>query len=105
MRIAGVAGAFPKHYYSQAVLAGACIKHWGDKLEHPESLERLHSRLAVDGRYLTLPLHAYEDLSTWGRANSVWIEAAQNLGEKAICRALTRAGWRRAILRLSLSFL
>jgi len=92
MRIAGVAGAFPKHYYSQAVLAQACIKHWGDKLEHPESLERLHSRLGVDGRYLTLPLHAYEDLSTWGQANSIWIEAAQNLGEKAICRALTRAG-------------
>jgi alkylresorcinol/alkylpyrone synthase len=92
MRIAGVAGAFPKHYYSQGVLAQACIKHWGDKLEHPESFERLHSRLGVDGRYLTLPLHAYGDLSTWGQANSIWIETAQNLGEKAICRALTRAG-------------
>jgi alkylresorcinol/alkylpyrone synthase len=92
MKIAGVAGALPKHYYSQAVLARACIRRWEDKLEHPESLERLHSRMGVDGRYLTLPLHAYDKLTTWGQANSIWIEAAQDLGQKAICRALMRAG-------------
>jgi alkylresorcinol/alkylpyrone synthase len=92
MKIAGVAGAFPKHYYKQAVLTQTCLRHWGDRLEHPESLERLHSRMGVDGRYLTLPLHGYENISSWSQANSIWIKAAQDLGQKAICRALTRAG-------------
>src|SRR4029077_5640560 len=40
----------------------------------------------------TLPLEAYNRPYTWGEANNVWIEAAQDLGEAAISKALTDAG-------------
>jgi alkylresorcinol/alkylpyrone synthase len=94
MRITGVAGAFPKHYYKQAEIAEALRRNWRDKIDNPQVLDRLLSRVGVDGRFLTLPLEAYEGLSTWGKANDAWIEAAEELGEQALCRALTRAGLR-----------
>jgi alkylresorcinol/alkylpyrone synthase len=37
-------------------------------------------------------LHGYRNISNWSQANSIWIKAAQDLGQKAICRAITRAG-------------
>jgi len=55
-------------------------------------LERLHARTGVDGRFLALPLERYLQLGGWGEANNEWIEAAEELGQQAICRALTRAG-------------
>lgn len=92
MRIAGVASSLPKHYYPQAVLASAMQRYWSGKLDNSRKIELLHSRVGVDGRFLVLPMAEYEDLAPWGRANDVWIEAAQELGEQAICRALARAG-------------
>jgi len=92
MRIVSAASAFPKHYYPQAVLVNAFRKHWGDKLDNPRMLEWLHERVGVEGRYLAQPIETYESLSGWGEANHLWIEGAQELGEKAICRALSRAG-------------
>ena len=67
-------------------------QYLGDKLPNPAVLERLHARAGVDGRYLTLPLERYADLQTWGQANNAWIQAAEDLGSTAICRALSRAG-------------
>jgi alkylresorcinol/alkylpyrone synthase len=40
---------------------------------------------------LTLPIEAYPKLKRWGEANDIWIEAAQDLGQQAICRALDAA--------------
>lgn len=67
-------------------------KHWGTKLANPRMLEWLHERVGVEGRYLAQPIETYETLSGWGEANNLWIEGAQELGEKAICRASSRAG-------------
>ena len=92
MQIASAASAFPKHYYSQAVLLQALQKYWGAELESPELLRRLHRNTGVDGRHLALPVHAYPKLSRWGEVNDLWIEVALDLGKQAICRALTRAG-------------
>jgi alkylresorcinol/alkylpyrone synthase len=39
-----------------------------------------------------LPLEAYANVNSWGKANDIWIEAAQTLGRDAICRAITPAG-------------
>jgi alkylresorcinol/alkylpyrone synthase len=61
-------------------------------MEKPQVLERLLSRVGVDGRYLSLPLESYDRLGAWGEANDAWIEVAEELGEQALCRALTRAG-------------
>jgi alkylresorcinol/alkylpyrone synthase len=91
-RIAGVASAFPRQYYRQEQIADALRRHWDNGLENPKVLERLLTRVGVDGRYLALPIEAYDDLTTWGRSNDAWIEVAEALAEQSICRALTRAG-------------
>jgi alkylresorcinol/alkylpyrone synthase len=92
MTISGVASAFPRHYYKQQQIAEALKRHWQEKIDKPQVLERLLSRVGVDGRFLSLPLESYDALSTWGQANDAWIETAEELGEQALCRALTRAG-------------
>src|ERR1700720_684850 len=92
MQIISAASAFPKHYYPQAVLLEALQAYWGARLENPELLRRLHRNTGVEGRYLALPVQAYPKLSNWGEVNDRWIEAAVDLGEQAICRALTYAG-------------
>ena len=92
MRIISAGSAFPKQYYPQAVLSKAMEAYWEGQLENPQMIERLHQRTQVDGRHLALPLHEYYELSTWGQANQAWMRTAEELGEKALCRALARAG-------------
>jgi alkylresorcinol/alkylpyrone synthase len=92
MTISGVASAFPKHYYKQEQIAEALKGHWKDRVGNPQVLDRLLSRVGVEGRFLSLPLESYDRLSTWGEANNAWIEVAEELSEQALCRALTRAG-------------
>ena len=70
----------------------ALREFWGDQLGDPRTLERLHDHVGVHGRHLALPLEAYLDLDTWGKANNAWIEAAVQTGEQALCRALAGAG-------------
>ncbi|HEX4170518.1 MAG TPA: 3-oxoacyl-[acyl-carrier-protein] synthase III C-terminal domain-containing protein [Bryobacteraceae bacterium] len=91
MRILAAASALPKHYYPQNELIDAFRKHWGKRLERFGILERLHAATQVDGRFLALPLSEYP-LKSWGHANDRWIEASLELGERAVCRAVTRAG-------------
>jgi alkylresorcinol/alkylpyrone synthase len=92
MRISSVASAFPRHYYKQEQIAEALKQNWRDKIANPQVLDRLLSRVGVEGRFLSLPLERYDDLLTWGEANNAWIEVAEELAEQALCRALTRAG-------------
>ncbi len=92
MKIASAASAFPKHYYSQEFLLEKIQEYWGDQLRNPKMLARLHKNVAVNGRHLALPPEKYFELDTWGKANDVWIEVAQELGEQALCRALHHAG-------------
>ncbi len=96
MTIAGAASALPKHYYSQRELIAAFQKHWAPLVGNPSLIERLHLRACVDGRYLVLPMEAYPELKRFGAANDIWIEAATDLGEAAIGRALERAGLERS---------
>lgn len=91
MRIASVASAFPAHHYDQKTLIQAFVRYWGGKLPDPRKLALLHSNVCVDARYLALPIEEYPDL-TFGKANDVWIQTAQELGERAIEGALRRAG-------------
>ena len=92
MRIISAASAFPSHRYSQEVIAGALTKYWGEQLPRLEAVDRLHNRTGVDYRNLVLPLHAYERVDTWGKANNIWIQAAQQLGKTALCRAMVEPG-------------
>jgi alkylresorcinol/alkylpyrone synthase len=93
MTIAGVQGALPEHQYDQRVLLSALQRHWGPKVDNPVFMERLQARVGVNTRHLALPIEQYYDLKTWGKANNHWIEVATELGEKALCGALTRAGF------------
>lgn len=93
MKIAGVSGAFPKHYFRQEVLVSALKQYWGDRLIKPQVLDRLHSRVDVRGRYMSLPLEGYIKLSTFGEANTAWIDTALELGEQAIQGALDRTSF------------
>lgn len=92
MRIAGVANAFPRHYYRQEQIAAALKRHWAGRLENAALVDRFLTRVGVEGRHLALPIEEYDSLTTWGKANDAWIEVAEDLAEQALCRALTRAG-------------
>jgi len=92
MRIAGVGSAFPKHYFKQEVIVEALKKYWQGRLPNPEILGRLDESMKVDGRFLVEPISFYENMQRWGEANDIWIKEGLDLGEKALCRALARAG-------------
>lgn len=92
MQIVSASSAFPRHYYSQEMLLAALQEYWGDQIENPHVLRRLHRHVGVDGRFLALPKEEYVKMRTWGEANHHWIRTAKELGEKAVTRALADAG-------------
>jgi len=94
MRIVSAASAFPERYYPQEELLEGLQQYWGERIENPTVLRRLHRHVAVDGRYLSLPKNDYLAMKTWGEANRQWIRVATELGEKAIASALASAGLR-----------
>jgi alkylresorcinol/alkylpyrone synthase len=91
MNISSVASAFPKHKYSQEILTSAFKAYWGEEVSASVPLERIHARVGVATRHLAYPVETYARLKTFGEANDLWIAAALDLGQKAICQALTRA--------------
>jgi alkylresorcinol/alkylpyrone synthase len=92
MKIVSTASAFPRHYYSQDELLDGLRAFWGDRIQKPEVLRRLHRHVGVDGRYLSIPKEEYLTMRTWGEANHHWIRTATELGEKAVAGALAAAG-------------
>ncbi len=92
MKIISAASAFPKYYYPQELLLTALRTYWADELRRPETLDRLHSRACVDGRHLAFPMEDYYKMETFGDFNRAWMQAAEELGSQALCRALTHAG-------------
>jgi len=92
MRIASVGTAYPPHRYPQAIIAEALTQRWGHKLPEPRLLSRLHANCGVEFRHTVFPLEHYPTLVGFGQTNSAWIEAAVELGELAVNRALERAG-------------
>jgi alkylresorcinol/alkylpyrone synthase len=92
MKIAGVASAFPPHRYTQQEITAALKRHWADKLENVQVLERLHSHVGVEFRHLALPIDEYDSLTTWGQFNRAWIRVAGELAEVSLCKAMDRAG-------------
>jgi alkylresorcinol/alkylpyrone synthase len=55
-------------------------------------MEHLQARAGVERRCLALPIERYYGLDGWGRANDSWIDVAQEIGQRALCGALARAG-------------
>jgi alkylresorcinol/alkylpyrone synthase len=94
MRIAAVASALPERYYDQSTLTRELEEIWKDDLPVLRRLGELHDHVEVEGRHLALPLERYRQLTTFGDFNAAWIEAATDLGAKAVTEALRRAGLR-----------
>ncbi|MGA9640661.1 MAG: 3-oxoacyl-[acyl-carrier-protein] synthase III C-terminal domain-containing protein [Terriglobales bacterium] len=92
MQIVSTASAFPKHYYSQDELLAALQQYWGDRIDNPTVLRRLHRHVGVAGRFLAVPKEEYLTMRTWGEANGHWIRTATELGERAVSDALAGAG-------------
>src|ERR1700692_3537259 len=92
MRIVSAASAFPQHYYTQEMLLAALQEYWGDQVQNPHVLRRLHPHVGVDERFLALPKEEYMKMRTWGEANHHWIRTAKELGEKVVAGALAEAG-------------
>ncbi|MFQ5744743.1 MAG: type III polyketide synthase [Acidobacteriota bacterium] len=90
--IAGIGEAFPEHYYTQEEMLQELSRVWQDSGVDLRKLARLHRHTTVEGRYLALPLEAYERLGCWGEANNLWIQSAEELGERAARSALAQAG-------------
>ncbi len=81
----------PKHGYPQEVVTAYFANYWKDKLKSPEFLEQLHSRVGVDFRYGAFSPERYLQFKSWGETNAAWLEAAEELGVRAIDAALDRA--------------
>ena len=92
MRIVSVGTALPPHCYSQAEVSAALLERWKSRMPEPRLLTRLHANCGVDHRYFVLPLEAYPALRGFGATNTAWIDAAVELGETAITRALEQVG-------------
>jgi alkylresorcinol/alkylpyrone synthase len=95
MYIVSTSTEYPPYYYTQQEVLTALLNHWGPALEKSAVLERLHLRTGVDGRYFSRRLDEYEALDTWGKTNNVWIEVAEELGERAIECLLRQSGFAR----------
>ncbi|GGO23566.1 stilbene synthase [Microbispora rosea subsp. aerata] len=91
-RIAAVHGVVPPHRHSQAEIADAlarvCLPPGADR----RLLDRLHASARVEHRNLVLPLDQYGKLDGFGTANDLFIEAALELGARAVTGALDAAG-------------
>ena len=92
MRIAAVGSALPPHYYDQETLLEALSAHWRERYFNLARLEQLHRNVLVGGRHLALPLEDYPALTTFGKANDAWIRVAEEVGGRALERALAQAG-------------
>ncbi len=87
-----MASALPRYRYPQRAITAALKNHWHDRLTRPALLDRLHENSRVRYRYMAYPLERYERFNTFGETNAAWLQAAQELGQKALEAALRRAG-------------
>lgn len=95
MHILSTTAAYPQHYYTQHDVIEALLPYWGSDASIGGVFARLHKRTGVEGRYFARPLEEYAGLNTWGKTNNVWIEVAEELGERAIDCALRQAALKR----------
>ncbi|MGI8887626.1 MAG: type III polyketide synthase [Nocardioidaceae bacterium] len=91
-RIAAVSALLPEYCYTQReiteLFAEVCL---GPKGKH-DVLRRLHSSASVTTRHLALPLQRYGELTGFTEANDAFIDAAVELGARAVQDALDQAG-------------
>jgi alkylresorcinol/alkylpyrone synthase len=92
--IASVHGVLPEYRYPQAEITGMLSRVYGVTGRQRALLERLHANSGVRYRHLAMPLERYgsDELNGFGATNSVFVEVAVELGERAVRGALDDAG-------------
>jgi alkylresorcinol/alkylpyrone synthase len=91
--IAAVRGVLPEHRYAQDELTAELAALVGLDPQHLTLLEQVHRNAGVEHRHLALPLEDYaEATADFGRSNDVFIQAATDLGARAVRDALDAAG-------------
>ncbi|OBB60643.1 stilbene synthase [Mycobacterium sp. 852013-51886_SCH5428379] len=91
-RVLGVRSAFPAHRYEQAELTAKVSELCGLDTEEHAMAHRLHAKAGVDHRHTALPLADYADMRTLDRANDRYLDAALDLADSALRRALAATG-------------
>ncbi len=92
MRIAAVASALSENVVRQSDATALLERLWRDDPALTRRLAALHQNSRVETRHLALPLEAYAGLEDFTQSNDLWIRCALDLGERAVRRALERAG-------------
>lgn len=93
MLIQAVRTVLPEHRYEQARITEAVrVLLPGDLPGGVEALRRFHAATGVTGRHLALPLERYGGLGGFTEANEAYVDAALDLGERAVKAALGEAG-------------
>jgi alkylresorcinol/alkylpyrone synthase len=90
--ILSVGCALPKHYADQETLLAALRQLWVKQHFNPARVDDLHRAVQVGGRYLALPIEAYDALDSFQKCNDAWIRVALDLGEEAAVTAIANAG-------------
>jgi alkylresorcinol/alkylpyrone synthase len=92
MRVLSVRGALPEHRYPQHEITEAFTATVLPGSVSPEVVRRLHRNAGVATRHLALPLERYGTLRDFGESNDVFIDAAVELGGRAVVDALKAVG-------------
>ena len=103
MEILAVRGVLPEYSYPQSEITEAFAAVVGDSLQDRRLLHRFHAHAGVEHRSLVLPLEKYADLGDFGVTNSLFIEAAVELGCRAVMDGLRAAGLEPADVDLIIS--
>ena len=91
-RIVAIRSAFPAHRHPQPELTRAYTELSGLDPARHALLQRLHGNSGVDTRHIALPLPDYRTVRGVEASNDRYIDAALDLGERALRSALESAG-------------
>lgn len=92
MRILSVAGSLPDHRYTQAEITHTFTHTLLRTAVDETVVGRLHANAGVRTRHLALPLERYGELADFTASNDAFIEAAVELGARAVTDALKAVG-------------